>query len=455
VTAATAAARPARAVDDRSKARRVQDALWGSWPRRVMVLAVLVGAVLRLAWVIYAARAPGGLHDPTFYLQLAQSLARGHGYRYTGTAAGPPGPTAYYPIGYPLLLSAWFWLMQHSPWPDHWIAANAALNLVLGTASIALAGMLGRRLAGPWVGAVSAVIVALFPSLIFHTATILTETTFNFVLLCALLVLCWTPWEGWEPSWARLVISGALLGAAIEVRPIALFVVPMVLFALWRTADWRRSLARFAVVAVAALAVMAPWTVRNESVMHAFVPIGTTTGDNLCIGNNPTASGHFALPAWCFGHQQLEPRPQFETDRNSRLTHAAVQWAEHHPAREVVLLADRTRWAFWGDDDALAAVQSYGDAPFMSATTRHVLGAVADIYFYAVLALAIVGIPLLLRGGDRRRLLLLLAIVGVVAAVWPFFGDPRFHVPINVLIPVPAAIVVVTAGRRWGRRVLR
>ena len=51
-------------------------------------------------------------------------------------------------------------------------------SLTLGLV-IALAAVLGRRLVGPWVGAVTAVIVALFPSLIGHSALILTETTFN------------------------------------------------------------------------------------------------------------------------------------------------------------------------------------------------------------------------------------------------------------------------------------
>ncbi len=279
-------------------------------------------------------RPPLKLHDPFFYLYYSRRAVTGDGFYRLKDGE----PTAYYPIGYPVILSAWFWFMQHSPFPNHWIAATGALNLIFSTASIALAGVLGRRLVGPWVGAVTAVIVALFPSLIFHSATILTETTFNFFLLLTLLVGCWHPWNARDPSWGRLVAFGLLLGVSIQIRPIALLIVPMVLIAMWRVGGMALALKRFAVVAGAVVVLMVPWTIRNEVVMHAFLPIGTTTGDNLCIGNYPGAQGHFAFPKRCFGENKIERRPAFETDRNSRLTHQALQWAANHPVRELELV---------------------------------------------------------------------------------------------------------------------
>jgi hypothetical protein len=115
--------------------------------------------------------------------------------------------------------------------------------------------------------------------------------------------------------------------------------------------------------------------------------------------------------------------------------------------RELQLIVDRTRWEFASDHDGISAVQSYGDDPFIPPDRATALSDLGDRYFFVVLAISIVGIPLLLRGGDRRRLLLFLSIVAVVIAVWPFFGDPRFHVPINVLIPIPAAMVLVAVAR--------
>jgi hypothetical protein len=203
------------------------------------------------------------------------------------------------------------------------------------------------------------------------------------------------------------------------------------------------------------IAVMIPWTVRNEVVMHAFLPIGTTTGDNLCIGNFPGAEGHFAFPKFCFGHDPKLRRPAFETVRNSNLTHLALGWAENHPATELRLIIDRTRWEFASDHDGVAAVQSYGSDPFIPPDTATLLGNIGDTYFYVVLALAVMGIPLLHVRREPRRLLLLLSIVAVVISVWPFFGDPRFHVPINVLMPIPAAVLLVAAARQASRATSR
>jgi 4-amino-4-deoxy-L-arabinose transferase-like glycosyltransferase len=442
------ATRPAP-PEQRGPASRIVHAALGSWPRRTIVVAVVVGFVLRLLWIRYAHRAPVGLHDPFFYLEYGRSLATGGGYRlFDGE------PTAYYPIGYPAILAVWFWIVQHTPFHDHYVIAAEVLNLFLGSATIALVGALGRRLVGPWVGALAAVIVALFPSLIFHTATILTETSFNFVLVLALLVLCWTPWRPRPPSWRCVIAFGLLLGLAIEIRPIALLVVPMVFIAFWyRAADRSAALRRFGAVVGLIVAVMIPWTVRNQVVMHAFLPIGTTTGDNLCIGNHPGAEGHFAFPAWCFGHDPKVKRPAFETIRNNELTHRSLEWIKHHLSEEPRLIVQRTQWEFRDDQDAIAAVQSYGPDPFIPPETASRLGDIADRYFSAVLIVGAIGVPLALRRRDPRLLLLLLSIVAVIISVWPFFGDSRFHIPINVMVPIPAALALVTGVRFVSRSI--
>ena len=153
---------------------------WGSWPRRVLVLAVLVGFGLRCGWIFYAARPPLGLHDPFFYLDYwPPSGHRGGGYRLQGRRADRLLPDRVPGRSWPP--GSGSCSTRRSPTTGS--RPPAALNLIFSPRSIALAGVLGRRLVGPWVGAVTAVIVALFPSLIFHSATILTETTFNFVFL--------------------------------------------------------------------------------------------------------------------------------------------------------------------------------------------------------------------------------------------------------------------------------
>ena len=183
--------------------------------------------------------------------------------------------------------------------------------------------------------------------------------------------------------------------------------------------------------------------------MHSFVPIGTATGDNLCIGNNPSASGRFDFPDYCFGDDKVVPRPEFETVRNDKLTSRALSWIVRNPLAQLKLIPSRTYFTFKDDHDAVGAVQSYGHNPIIPEVTATAFSDIANAYFFAIMALGLVGLPLLVKGGDRRRLFLLLCIVAVAVAPWPFFGDPRFHIPINVLMPIPAAMTIVVVVRSW------
>ena len=72
---------------------------------------------------------------------------------------------------------------------------------------------------------------------------------------------------------------------------------------------------------------------------------------------------------------------------------------------------------------------------------------------------------------DARRVLYVGTIVALAIAPWPFFGDPRFHLPVSFLLTLPAAVTLVGLPRvptpdglvtqrvispwRFSRRVLR
>ncbi len=409
---------------------------------QVLAAAVLGGFVVRLVWILYATRAPAGEHDPAFYEALARSLAAGDGY------AGPTGqPTAYYPPGYPAALSVVVWLVLHTPLPDDVPMAGAALNLVVGTVSIALVGLLGRRLVGPWVGAIAAVLVALTPSLIMYTGLLLTETLFIGVELAALAVLLWRPWSGESggrpeaPSARRLAFAGVLFGFALLVRPTfgpAFVLLPVALALAWR--DARRWIRGTAVLVGAAALVVVPWTIRNLVQLHAFVPISTNTGDNLCIGNHPGAPGSFALPEYCFADLPPFDPPASEVEQNRLLTERALEWAKDHPGEQVRLLAWRTYFTFLNDHEAVRATTSYGDDPWLSPRRVEVLQFWADAVYFPLLALGALGVAAFGAGRSPRRLALVLVIAGIAIAPWPFFGEPRFHVPLLPLLAVPAAL---------------
>jgi 4-amino-4-deoxy-L-arabinose transferase-like glycosyltransferase len=419
--------------------------------RRWLVAIALVALALRVWWVIYAARPTRGLHDPLFYSLYANSIAEGDGYRLV---AGPSRgePTAYYPIGYPATLAAIFWLMYRLPFGDNEPVAAAVFNLLLGMATVGLVFELARRMFDNRTGLVAAGIVALYPNLIFHTAVVLTETLFIFVVLLALLVVLWRPWT--RPlGWRRLLLVGALIGFSALVRPISLSFLPA-LFIVWLLAGFgrRRSLHHVALVTVGAATVIAPWTIRNAIVMNSPVLISTNMGDNLCIGRHPGASGAFDVDLdpntpddedYCFRDLGDLTRPAYEIRRNDRTTERALRYIREHPLDELRLLFWRAYYTFESDTDGLDAAESYRQDRFIRPRTREVLETLANFWYWSTSALALLGMRFFVSRGDPRRPFFLVAMALLALTPLVFFGDTRFHVPVLPLLSIAAAATII------------
>ena len=406
--------------------------------QRAWLVAIIgVSFAVRLAWVLYAARPTKGLQDPALYLFFARQIAGGEGYALLGGE-----PTAYYPVGYPAVLGAVFWLVDHTPIPDDYEMSAGVLNLVLGTATVALLFDVGRRLFDNRVGLVSAAVLAVFPNVVFHTAVALTETLFNFLVLAALLVLVSASWRERSIGWRRLAVFGVLLALSAFVRPISLFFLP-VLFAVWLVAGWawRPALRQIAVVCVAVAVVIAPWTIRNIVVMNSPVVMSTNIGDNLCMSRHANGTGAFQLEAECLqGYEGLE-RPEYEIRRNNDAIRTAVEFVVEHPLDELRLIFWRAYYTLQNDHDGLDASESYHRNQFIPERWRSLLATLADAYFFGTLVLALLAITAFWR--DPRRRFFLLAMASMAIQPLIFFGDVRFHVPVLPFLALGTAVTLV------------
>jgi 4-amino-4-deoxy-L-arabinose transferase-like glycosyltransferase len=417
------------------------------WPvptrdRWWLAAIVAVGLALRLAWALYAARPPQGMHDPAFYMLFAEQISGGEGYRL------PDGqPTAYYPVGYPGILAAVFWLADHTPLPDDRLALVVGLNLLAAAASLVLVFELARRLFDRTVALVATAVLAVFPNLVFHTALALTETVFNALAVGAVLLAAATDWR--HRRWPVLVALGLLVGMAALVRPPSLMFLPAVVVAGWLGAGWgwREAGRTLLITGAAAAVVIAPWTVRNAVVMTSPVVISTNTGDNLCIGNNPDATGAFQMPPSCLaGYDHLD-RPEYELARDAGGRQLALEFIRERPAEQLRLVPLRLYHTFRNDTDGLFAAESYGADPFIPRPQRMVLEVVADTAWFLTLVLALAALPLALRGRRPDRLFVVLAAGALLVPPLMFFGDPRFKMPI-----VPYLVVLAAAAGCWAVR---
>jgi 4-amino-4-deoxy-L-arabinose transferase-like glycosyltransferase len=415
--------------------------------RRILYGLLALAFVLRLAWVLYASRDPAELNDPSSYLSMGTSIAHGDGYRFPIDNT----PTAYFPIGYPVFVGAMVWLVEHTPFTDVPKTIGLA-QVVLGTASVWLVWRIARRLWDARIALLAAGLLAVFPGLLLYTAPILSETLFVFLELCAILVLVDRPWDGETPSTKRLIAFGVLTAVAALVRSQAvLFLLVLPIALLVARFGWRRALRAGAIALAAAAITIAPLTIRNAITMDAFVPISTNTGDDLCIGHNPGATGAFALYEDCVGIKTFKGG-EGEIRRDRENTAKALKWAWEHPRREVELLWKRALYTYDGDYEGLDAVEAYGNAEFIPDGFRTVVQRIADGYFWFVLGFGLVGGVLLWSRRDGRSTFVLGGMLAMALIPLAFFGDVRFHVPASPLFAIAAAVALATIARRFSRR---
>ena len=125
----------------------------GSWSRRfgvALIVIVAIGIVTRLLFVFgWTWGAP--LHgDPGFFQQTAASLANGKGYAHQFLETGPLVPTASFPPVFTSVLAALDIMGIRS------IDAHRIALAFISAGGVLAVGLIGRRLAGPWVGLLAA-----------------------------------------------------------------------------------------------------------------------------------------------------------------------------------------------------------------------------------------------------------------------------------------------------------
>jgi 4-amino-4-deoxy-L-arabinose transferase-like glycosyltransferase len=284
---------------------------------RVVLGLLLAVLVLGLALRVQAALTPPEEvgNDAAAYMMIAEALYEDG--RYGGPDQSSPNDWS---PGAPLLYGAVYYLTGG-------VHVKAALLLValLGTGTILLTYLLGRRLAGPVAGLIGALLAATYPAFIDNTGRLLAEPVALFWLPAAMLAFLWAS-DGGRP-W-RWLLPGALLGLTTLTRPeylpfVALFAV-LALLRVWRghRTSLRAGVAAGALVVAAFCCVLAPWTIRNAIVLDRFVPVTTGGGKALFVATY--------LPG--DGRQQLVKRELIEQYRGQRnLPYEVVRDTEMAP----------------------------------------------------------------------------------------------------------------------------
>jgi 4-amino-4-deoxy-L-arabinose transferase-like glycosyltransferase len=307
--------------------------------RRVVGLLLALALIVRLG---YVAATPGyqANNDAHNYDVHARSIAAGHGFARIGS--GPSGQTAFRPPGYPYFLAGVYALSGvERAKPETRYRAGRVANALVGTAIVALIGVLSIQLFGRRVALAAMALGAVYLPLILVGGTLMSEPLFTALLLGALVAAIHHRRSAHRYRWA--VVAGVLGGLAILTRANAAILLAPLAIAVWGARprwSWRAVAPPAALVAVA-LATVSPWTIRNAVVFHSFVPVSTQLGTALAGTYNDAARTDDRDPAsW----RTLRRVPDYqylvrparwrqipEPTLDRKLRAAALSYIGHHP----------------------------------------------------------------------------------------------------------------------------
>lgn len=223
-------------------------------------------------------------HDDRAYLRHALVLERLHRYPVFHISHHVV-PTAYRPPGFPVFLAATHAQLGHD------ILAARLAQCAVGVALVALVGIIAARLFDRRTALVAMTLAALSPVLVVFGSSLISEPLFTTLVLASVAAALRARSAPQAIGWA--VLAGVAAGVAALTRSEGLFTLPAVALIAWRG---RFPVGSLAIVLVG-IAVVAPWTVRNAEVLHAFVPVSTETGNTLAGTYNDLSAHDRAAPA--------------------------------------------------------------------------------------------------------------------------------------------------------------
>jgi hypothetical protein len=384
--------------------------------------------------------------------RIARSLVLGHGYAnpFNGTS----GPTAWLPPLYPLLMALSFMLfgVYTNTAALFLLVCNSAFSAAIAPAVFEISArcfdaqgiarrtgrFFGRETATP-VALWAAWLWAVYPAALQYAVHWIWEMSLSAMLFAWIVVLALRLRE--DRGLGKWLVFGMLWGLLALANASLLLCFPaMLVWIAWtqlKSRRWMDIVGGAVVACVAFSLVMAPWVVRNERVLHAFVPTRSNLGVEMyesTLERNDGFPWGTTLPLW-------PGDPEFQSYvRMSEVKYVAMRGAE---AKERIR-ANPMRIAKWTLDRFLFFWDGTPHPP-----EHHPAQEYLRQLSYAFLSVCgLLGLGLMLR----RRVLGagLFALVFVLLPL-PYYlvtVQPRFRHPLEPLIAVLAVVLFRSAEEK-------
>jgi 4-amino-4-deoxy-L-arabinose transferase-like glycosyltransferase len=393
---------------------------------RALVALTVLGFATSLAYALLVS--PGEIlaGDAGQYQLLARAIDDGFGYSTLASVLHlHPEPTAQHPPLFPYFLAGLDKLGLDS------LDAHRVVLSLFGAATVALIGLLGRRLAGPRVGLIAAGLAAVYPNFAVLAGMAMVESIY-LPLVAATLLLAYAVIA--RPTAWRAVALGVAAGVTTLARPEGVLLTLLLAGALWLRVPRARGRS-VALTLVTAALVLTPWLVRNAVEFDKFPLLSTNGGLTAMVANCESAYyrhvGFFdpACSTVCWAERASEIR------YSECGTRAARRYAEGNKRKVPIVVAARIArtWNFYGLGNDISYAQFGG--------RNRAVGIAGLVLYLLLLPLACAGVLLLVRRGVTT-LPLLTPVVVVTVATALSFGFSRYRVAAEVPIVILSAVTL-------------
>jgi hypothetical protein len=409
-----------------------------------MVAAVTVLAIaLRVLWVLLVPTKPVG--DFAMYVESAAHLVE-HG--------SLDAEYVYMP-GYVLLIA------PVQALGGGWLGTKLVGAVLGGLGAGAVAGIARHIASGSTrVAVVAGLFCAFWPAGIASASV--TGTDMPAAVLVVAAVYCLLRFSGRRPL-AAAILFGVLSGLAAYIRAV---VVPLAALSalVFRAAGnpWRRSLLHAALACGISLVVLSPWAVRNHLRYGETFFTDSHGGLTALVGANPNTDGCYSRSLNRMFHDvtgfALLAEPHRQADRAALAI--AKAWTRFDLRYTLGLLAGKAERLLVHERALLywplfrAGVLPEPDRRFF-AGHQAAIEAMADYFWLVMLALALMGAGIATVRRQWLALSLLPFAAVLVALYSAIFSEPRYRVPIcMLLLPLSAYATawLFQTGRGLARR---
>lgn len=414
------------------------------------LLIVLIALTARLSYNLTVEVDTPFRADAGKYTLLAYNIAQ-HG-AYSLSQQAPYNTSTLITPGYPLFLSAIFKLF---PDTNAFYMAVLILQAILGSISACLVYLIAKQCGLSMLASLGgALLYAIAPHQIITGGFLLTETLFTSCLLGGLYSLLLARNQQHYALW---ILSGALLGYACLIRPIAIPIPFLLLGALFLLDRSKHITKHYALMSVTVLLILTPWIIFTS------------------LNNSPTqvsnAKSVFALgtyPNFTYKDESYKGFPHREDPNYPAMQKSITvtldnlwQRASEEPGKYI-------EWYLWGKPSTLwqwDIIQGAGGAFIypVKSSQYHKSAVYYGSYWvfekaYPYLLLLTLGaISLLvismfkmpLSGNAANLYLLAIIVLYITGAHMIFASLPRFSIPFQALIFI-MALSIISLWKQYG-----